>query len=131
MDPHPCLPDGPKQGAPPTLTPLLPPCVPSLSAVFHRRRWGRGGGGDEKKTNGFMGAFEIPLACSVRDLGTMVILQQEILALCDFLLDKASGDQYYIHKTGMLFAQITCEGFLWYALPPPPPLTPRSTASAK
>ena len=62
-----------------------------------------------------MGAFEIPLACSVRDLGTMVILQQEILALCDFLLDKASGDQYYIHKTGMLFAQITCEGFLWYA----------------
>lgn len=55
--------------------------------------------------------------CSVRDLGasgTLLILQQEILALCDFLLDKASGDLYYIHKTGMIFAQITHDGFRWY-----------------
>jgi hypothetical protein len=86
--------------------------VVSLSDQKTRRR--------EQKANGFMGAFEIPLACSVRDVGTMVILQQEILALCDFLLDKASGDQYYIHKTGMLFAQITYEGFLWCASFPPP-----------
>jgi len=62
-----------------------------------------------------MSALEIPLICSIKDSETMLILQQEILALCDFLLDKAYGDQYYIHKTGMLFAQITHEGFLWYA----------------
>lgn len=45
----------------------------------------------------------------------MLVLQQEILALCDFLLDKSYGDLYYIHKTGMLFAQITDDGFRWYA----------------
>ena len=43
-------------------------------------------------------------------------LQHEVLEYCDFLVDKSLGDLHYIHKSVMLFVQITDDGFDWYLL---------------
>ncbi|KAL6063738.1 DEP domain-containing protein [Balamuthia mandrillaris] len=50
--------------------------------------------------------------CIQIESSTMLALQQEILSLNNFILNKTTGDQHYIHVSGLVFAQIVPEGFL-------------------